>query len=189
MPDGQGSDSRRTASAASSTVPPSLWPELRSDHAGEAGAVEIYRGILAVSRDPGVRRFAQQHLATESRHLELMQVLVPPARRSRLLPLWRFAGRITGVLPALFGPAAVYRTIAAVEQFVDRHYAAQVRQLGGAPAHGDLRALLEDCRSDEAAHRDDALARAPGRPSVVARVWARLVGVGSAVGVALARRL
>jgi ubiquinone biosynthesis monooxygenase Coq7 len=170
-------------------VPASLWPELRSDHAGEAGAVEIYRGILAVSRDPGVRQFAQHHLRTESRHLELMEGLVPPSRRSRLLPLWRLAGRITGALPALCGPAAVYRTIAAVEEFVDRHYADQVRQLAGRPAHRDLRALLEACRADEAAHRDDALGRTAGRPSVVARIWARLVGVGSAVGVALARRV
>ena len=31
-------------------IPAWLRRDLRSDHAGESGAVEIYRGILAVSR-------------------------------------------------------------------------------------------------------------------------------------------
>ena len=33
-------------------LPAWLEAELRSDHAGETGAVLIYRGILAFSRDP-----------------------------------------------------------------------------------------------------------------------------------------
>lgn len=39
-------------------LPASLVADLRSDHAGETGAVVIYRGILAVTRDAGfaVRR-------------------------------------------------------------------------------------------------------------------------------------
>lgn len=191
MPDGHAAAPLpATADVAAIAVPPELWRELRSDHAGEAGAVEIYRGILAVTRDPDVRRFAEAHLATEARHLALISALVPRERRSRLLPLWRLAGRLTGALPALFGPPAVYRTIAAVEAFVDDHYGAQVRALAGRAEYARLHDLLEECRADEAAHRDDALARgAPGRPSLPARLWARLVGLGSAAGVALARRL
>ena len=108
------------------------WPielrrELRTDHAGEAGAVMIYRGILAVTRDPQVREFAQHHLQTEARHLELIEAVVPPAGRSRLLPLWRVAGWLTGALPACCGAKAVYATIESVETFVDQHYAAQLR--------------------------------------------------------------
>ena len=99
-----------------------MLPALRSDHAGETGAVYIYRGILAVTRAPEVRAFARHHLATEQRHLEMMTQLLPREQHSRLLPLWRVAGWLTGMLPALFGPLAVYRTIDAVESFVDRHY-------------------------------------------------------------------
>jgi demethoxyubiquinone hydroxylase (CLK1/Coq7/Cat5 family) len=36
--------------------------------------------------------------------------------------LWRVAGWLTGALPALFGRAAVLRTIDAVETFVEGHY-------------------------------------------------------------------
>jgi demethoxyubiquinone hydroxylase (CLK1/Coq7/Cat5 family) len=122
------------------------WPlarlagDLRSDHAGETGAVQIYRGILAVSRDPAVRAFAEHHLATESRHLEVIEALRPAVPRSRLLPLWRPAGWLTGALPALAGPRAVYATIAAVETFVDRHYGEQIDAIDAALAAQGVRA-------------------------------------------------
>ena len=54
-----------------------LIADLRSDHAGELGAVMIYTGILAVSRDQAVRTFAQEHLVTEREHLQLMRSLLP----------------------------------------------------------------------------------------------------------------
>lgn len=174
--------------AACIAVPDFLWPELRSDHAGETGAVMIYRGILAVARDIEVRRFASEHLATEREHLQLMEALVPQVRRSRLLGVWRLAGWMTGALPALFGPRAVFRTIEAVETFVDRHYAAQTSALAGQDAYRALYDLLEQCRLDEVGHRDDAQRRL-GPPGAIGRAWAAIVGHGSRVGVVLAARL
>ncbi len=47
------------AIAAAATVHADLPGDIRSDHAGETGAVMIYRGILAASRDPAVREFAR----------------------------------------------------------------------------------------------------------------------------------
>ena len=76
-----------------------LLADLRSDHAGETGAVMIYRGILAVSRDAGVRAFAQAHLATETRHLKDINAVLARQARSRLLLIWRLAGWVTGALP------------------------------------------------------------------------------------------
>ena len=180
--------SDRDGQAASIAVPDVLWPELRSDHAGETGAVMIYRGILAVSRDQEVRRFASEHLATERGHLQLMEALVPPHRRSRLLGIWRLAGWLTGALPALFGAGAVFRTIEAVETFVDHHYAAQTNALAGHDAYRALHDLLEQCRLDEVEHRDDAQRRL-GPPGAIGRVWAGIVGHGSRVGVLIAARV
>lgn len=161
--------------------------DLRTDHAGETGAVQIYRGILTVARDPVLRGFAARHLATERDHLQRIEALLPRVERSRLLPLWRIAGWLTGAVPALAGPRAVYGTVAAVETFVDRHYAEQIDRLAGLPRHADLRAALAQCRADEIAHRDEAAARAGAPPGWVLRGWARLVGAGSAVAVRLAR--
>lgn len=174
---------------------PLPWPavtvaDLRSDHAGEAGAVQIYRGVLAVTRDAALRRFAEHHLTTEQAHLELVLAHLPEPFRSRLLPAWRVAGWLTGALPALAGPGAVYATVAAVETFVDRHYAEQIARLDAMPAdarRAALRADLERCRLDELQHRDEALAAGPAS-SALARGWAVVVGRGSAAAVALARR-
>ena len=161
---------------------------LRSDHAGEAGAVEIYRGILALTRDTEVREFAHHHLATEERHLDMITAILPAEQRTRLLPLCRWAGWITGALPALFGARAVFLTIDAVETFVDKHYYEQIVALGDDPAQRPLRALLEACREDEIAHRDDARSRSGGA-GWIGRVWAWLVTQGSDVGVKLVMRI
>lgn len=177
-----------------------LMPELRTDHAGETGAVMIYRGILATCRDPGVRGFAARHLRTEQDHLTSIEGVVPPAARSWGLPLWKLAGWLTGALPGLAGPRAVYATIDAVETFVDHHYEAQVRRLAAdleqADAPPSLQAvalLLRRCQGDEVAHRDEArqarrsLARGGGRPGWMLRAWCSLVGRGSAAAVAVSR--
>ncbi|MBC8055946.1 MAG: demethoxyubiquinone hydroxylase family protein [Rhizobiales bacterium] len=179
-------------------LPATLIDDLRSDHAGETGAVMIYRGILAATRDAGVRHFAQDHLATESRHLAEIEPLLTRRQRSRLLPLWRVAGWLTGALPALLGPRAVYATIEAVETFVDQHYAEQIESIDRQDpdrTHASLQALrmlLENCRGDEVAHRDEAaalFALGGPPPSPALRVWVGLVGTGSRMAVKVCRRI
>lgn len=166
--------------------------DLRSDHAGETGAVEIYRGVLALARDPAVRRFAEHHLATEQAHLDVINRYLRPQDRSRLLPGWRLAGWLTGALPALLGPRWVYATIASVETFVDTHYAEQLHYLDAHlqddARYPDLRAALNACREDEVHHRDEALAAGPAQGWLV-RVWTWVVATGSKQAVVLARRI
>ena len=142
-----------------------LIRELRSNHAGETGAVWIYRGILRVTRDNRLRNFAERHLETESSHLVLMNQLLPAGDRSHLLPLWKVAGYLTGAIPALFGPRVVYVTINAVETFVEAHYEPQIRQLK-LDGQTTLAGLLDQCRRDEAEHRREAeqLIRLPTGP-------------------------
>ncbi|NBQ87713.1 MAG: demethoxyubiquinone hydroxylase family protein [Betaproteobacteria bacterium] len=177
--------------------PRALLQELRTDHAGETGAVMIYRGVLAVARDPALRAFALHHLETERRHLVLIEQVVPAGGRSRLLPLWRISGWLTGALPACFGPRAVYATIEAVETFVDRHYAAQTALIDqlveqspaqAAPLQA-LRALIEQCRLDEVAHRDDAAGRWHGSAGMLLSAWRWLVGRGSQAAVGVCRHV
>ncbi|HIC79372.1 MAG TPA: DUF393 domain-containing protein [Kiloniellaceae bacterium] len=170
-------------------LPRWLLRDLRSDHAGETGAVAIYRGILAVSRDEEIRRFAEAHLETERRHLAEIEAVLPRRDRSLCLPLWRLAGFLTGALPALFGPRAVYATIAAVETFVDKHYAEQIERLAPEGDHAALRALLETCRLEEVHHRDEAREALDAEPGALTALWCRTVGSGSALAVAVARRI
>ncbi|MDJ0833236.1 MAG: demethoxyubiquinone hydroxylase family protein [Gammaproteobacteria bacterium] len=180
-------DQSRQSAPAAIQVPEHMIAAVRSDHAGESGAVAIYRGILAVSRDPAIREFARHHLATESEHLQLIEAILPAQQRSRLLPACRWAGWLTGALPALFGASAVYRTIDVVETFVDEHYREQIEILARDPAHGDLRELLERCRADEISHRDEARSQLDGR-GLIGILWSYLVTLGSRAGVALVMR-
>lgn len=175
--------------AARTAAPGWLVRELRSDHAGETGAVWIYRGILACTRDPVLTEFARRHLATESEHLRLIEGVLSPRDRSWLLPAWRAAGFVTGALPALVGRKATFATIQAVETFVDHHYQAQIDRLDPTGPHAGLRDLLERCRLDECAHRDEAASRLANPPGPVLRLWTAVVARGSAGAVVLARIL
>jgi ubiquinone biosynthesis monooxygenase Coq7 len=179
----------RGAAEPSNALPAVVLADLRTDHAGEVGAVQIYRGILAVARNSELRAFAARHLAAELLHLRRIRQWLPASARSRLLPLWRVAGWLTGAMPALLGPRAVFVTVAAVERFVDRHYAGQIERLSAHPHLAALREALAACRRDEIAHRDDALARLHGRPGAFARAWSVVVGKGSELAVAASRRL
>lgn len=169
-----------------------LVRELRSDHAGETGAVFIYRGIAAVARrrgDAELLTFAQRHGETEAEHLRLVEAWLPPEQRSQLLGPWRLAGWLTGALPALAGRSAVYATIAAVETFVDRHYQQQIEHLQLQAGPEGLLPLLVQCQSEERHHREEAAALMPARLSWALRAWCGLVGAGSAAAVVLARRI
>lgn len=171
-------------------LPAQVLTDLRTDHAGEIGAVGIYQGILRVSRDFQLRAFAKAHLATEKKHLSQIEAWLIPAQYSRLLPVWRLAGFMTGALPALFGPRFVYATIEAVETFVNHHYEEQIRTLRSHPELSALRKTLVCCQADEIAHRDEAAtAQGATSPGLMLRAWCALVGVGSRAAIALSRHI
>jgi ubiquinone biosynthesis monooxygenase Coq7 len=166
---------------------PWLEGELRSDHAGETGAVWIYKGILFARPNPDLQAFCRRHLETERRHLDQLNRLLAPARRSTLLPLWRLAGFLTGFLPACVSDRSVYLTIVAVESFVQAHYRQQVEHplLQNYPA---ILSVLETCMNDELEHKEEASLLAGAGQGKIAGYWSALVGAGSAVAVRFARR-
>jgi ubiquinone biosynthesis monooxygenase Coq7 len=167
---------------------PPLVGDVRSDHAGETGAVWIYRGILAVSRSCEVREFARAHLAAERAHLAFFDDWMPHSQRSLLLPLWRVSGFLLGAVPACLGARWVYGTIDTVETFVVGHYAAQIAQLeAGTPAQRCLAAVFAAMQREEDGHRADAAERVASLPGRTLACWLRLVAWGSAAAVRLAR--
>lgn len=175
-----------------SSLSPYLLRELRSDHAGETGAVYIYKGIETVAQwrgDVELIQFAQAHGATESDHLNEVTDWLPPSQQSLLLGPWRCAGWLTGALPALFGRRAVYATIAAVETFVDQHYQQQIDHLQALGDPHGLLPLLLRCQADEQHHRDESAALAGEHIGLLLRAWCWMVGFGSSMAVVLARRI
>jgi ubiquinone biosynthesis monooxygenase Coq7 len=169
-----------------------LEQELRSDHAGETGAVYIYKGIIAVARlrqDSELIHFAEHHGVTEAKHLQLIELLLEKKYRSYLLGPWRLAGWLTGAIPALFGRKAVYATIDAVETFVEKHYQQQIDYLEKQGGNEQLLELLIRCQADEIDHKNEARSKSSASLPLALRAWCAMVGSGSAAAVLLARRI
>ena len=135
---------------------------IRVDHAGEYGAVRIYEGQLAVlgrqARVEATRDAVREMAAQEKRHLERFDALIAEhnVRPTALRPLWDAAGFMLGAATALMGEKAAMACTAAVEEVIEAHYAKQGETLSGS---GDpLGAVIAEFRTDEAAHRERALA-------------------------------
>ena len=159
-----------------------LRRDLRSDHAGETGAVMIYKGILAVSRDPALRSFASTHLKTEQKHLELFDTWLPKEDKSRLLLLWSVSGYLLGAIAGLISKRLTYYTIEIVEQFVVEHYESQILT-----APRDLREILLQLQAEEKEHQLEAIALQDDSRNQVSKLWGLVVGAGSRLAVNVAR--
>jgi ubiquinone biosynthesis monooxygenase Coq7 len=134
---------------------------IRVDHAGEFGAVQIYRGQRAVfDAIPGKSHIAAQIAemeAGEQEHLRSFDALVMQrgVRPTLMAPLWRLAGFGLGAATALMGEKAAYACTEAVEEVIEEHYSAQSRALGEDEA--EFKGMIDKFRADEVAHKDLAI--------------------------------
>jgi ubiquinone biosynthesis monooxygenase Coq7 len=153
---------------------------LRVDHAGELGAVHIYRGQRAVLDAAAGRARLNEQLAhveaQEARHLARFDALLTEGcvRPTLMAPLWRAAGFALGAGTALMGERAVHACTEAVESVIEAHYADQIAEI--ADSRPELAAELSEFRDEELAHREEALAggarEAPGYPLLAAVIRA-----------------
>ena len=161
---------------------------LRSDHAGEVGAVYIYKGILSIAKDPALVEFSKRHLETEKEHLRKIEEVLPVSKRSKLVGIWKVAGYLLGFLPSLFGPRIVFATIEAVESFVEDHYEEQLKYLR---AQNDpdqaLIDLLQSCQDDEIDHKNESAIKKRSTPGFLLNFWMKIVGWGSSSAVKVAK--
>lgn len=134
---------------------------LRVDHAGEYGAVEIYRAQRAVFRGrkghegitedlTGMKRHEEVHLARFQELLTEHRV-----RPTVLLPVWRMAAHALGAGTALMGEKAAHACTEAVETVIGEHYNAQIEELR--ERDPELAAELTKFRDEELAHKDHAI--------------------------------
>lgn len=134
---------------------------LRVDHAGELGAVHIYRGQRAVlGAAPGRERITGQLAEMEgheAEHLARFDRLLTErrVRPTAMAPLWRLAGFALGAGTALMGEKAAHACTEAVENVIEAHYAGQIAEL--AELEPELAAELTKFRDEELAHRDTAI--------------------------------
>lgn len=135
---------------------------LRVDHAGEYGAVAIYRGQRAVfDALPHKSEIAEEIAdmeAGESEHLETFDQLLADrgVRPTILSPLWNVAGFGLGAVTALIGEKAAMACTEAVEDVIEKHYAEQIAILEKDDEEAALTATLVKFREDELGHKATA---------------------------------
>ena len=133
---------------------------LRVDHAGEYGAVAIYRGQRAVFDRLAHKQETAEKIADmeagEQEHLETFDRLLAErkVRPTLLAPVWNAAGFGLGAATALMGEKAAMACTAAVEDVIEKHYGEQADELAATePALADT---VRRFREDELGHKHEA---------------------------------
>lgn len=145
---------------------------IRVDHAGEYGAVQIYRGQRAVfdrieGKQHAARLIAEME-AGEQEHLKTFDRLIAErgVRPTLMAPVWRVMGFGLGAATALMGEQAAHACTEAVEEVIEEHYGRQSEALHGVDT--ELKHVVDKFREEEIAHKDTAIEQgardAPGYP-------------------------
>jgi ubiquinone biosynthesis monooxygenase Coq7 len=165
---------------------------LRVDHAGEYGAVQIYRGQRAIfdraKGREGVAATLKDMEEGEAAHLKTFDRLLAErrVRPTLLAPVWNAAGFALGAATALMGEKAAMAATAAVEDVIEKHYAEQAEELRETePALAETVAAFRD---DELGHKATAEAlgaeAAPGYPLMRA-----IIGAGCRIAIRLSEKV
>lgn len=131
---------------------------LKVDHAGEHGAVNIYRGQLAACRfrNAELRRELDEFRRHEERHRAVFaeELQRRGAPRCRSYHLCGVGGYILGFVTGLCGRPSIAATTLAVERVVLRHLDVQLRELHDTDpeAHRAINSIIRD----EQEHHDRA---------------------------------
>lgn len=155
----------------------------RVDHAGEWGAVHIYKGqSWVLPNDPDITHMLEQekeHLAAFNKHLAQHQT-----RPSWLQPVWAAGGFALGAITALMGRKMAHTCTVAVEEVIEEHYAEQLHELNG--QEPELEALVEKFAAEEAEHRQLASEAIQHEPYPIA---ARLIRSLTRAAITVAKRV
>ena len=134
---------------------------MKVDHAGEHGAVCIYRAQRFFARWTAPDMVAELNgfLAHERRHRARFGAELERrgARRCRSYLLCGLGGFVLGTVTGLCGRRPIAATTVAIEKVVLRHMHEQVAFL--APVDGAAAEALRDVIADEQAHHDLSAAR------------------------------
>jgi len=127
---------------------------LKVNHAGEHGAIRIYRAQIWVARRryPDVLPFLNETIGHEIEHCRLFRAAMPQrqARPCRFMGFWSSGGLILGFATALLSRQGIWICTAAIEAAVHRHLDDQlyfVRE-----RDPQLHVLIESIKAEELQH-------------------------------------
>ena len=127
---------------------------LKVNHAGEYGAIRIYRAQIWVARRlyPDAVAFLEETLGHEINHCAMFRNAMPQraARPCRAAFLWGNGGLVLGFLTALMGRQGIWICTAAVEGAVHKHLDDQLFFLRDKDP--ELHALIDAIQVEELHH-------------------------------------
>lgn len=127
---------------------------LKVNHAGEHGAIRIYRAQLAAARIryPELQTFLKKTLDDEVSHCVIFREAMRPRRTRPCYSLWfwSWGGYVLGFVTAMMGRNAVMLCTEAVEDAVHHHMNEQIAFLNG--RDDELRQMIENIRIEELEH-------------------------------------
>ena len=131
---------------------------MRVNHVGEICAQALYQGQALTARDAGARDALEQASREEQDHLawSAERIRELGGRPSLLNPLWYAGSLAIGAVAGALGDRWNLAFLAETERQVEEHLSGHLSKLPA--ADGRTRAVVEAMRSDEAKHRDTAIA-------------------------------
>ena len=131
---------------------------MRVNHVGEVCAQALYQGQALTARDERTRASLEQAAREEADHLAWSAARIRElgGRPSLLNPLWYAGSLALGIGAGLLGDRWNLAFLAETERQVEEHLRGHLERL--APEDARTRAVVEAMRSDEARHRDTAIA-------------------------------
>src|SRR5512135_48257 len=131
---------------------------MRVNHVGEVCAQALYQGQALTAHDPDARASLELAAREEEDHLSWSAERIDElgGRLSLLNPLWYAGSLASGVAAVSLGERSNLALLAETERKVENHLAGHLERLP--PEDRRTRAVVEAMRTDEARHRDTALA-------------------------------
>jgi ubiquinone biosynthesis monooxygenase Coq7 len=131
---------------------------MRVNHVGEVCAQALYQGQSLTARDPEARTTLERAAHEEEDHLawSAERIRELGGRPSLLNPLWYGGSLALGLGAGLLGDRWNLAFLAETERQVEEHLSGHLAKLPAADRR--TRAVVEAMRSDEAKHRDTAIA-------------------------------
>lgn len=127
---------------------------IKVNHAGEYGAIRIYRAQIAVAKRLWVDLVPhlEHMLQHEVEHCSAFRQAMPSrmARPCRIMSLWGIGGSVLGLVTALMGRQTIWVCTAAVESAVHRHLDDQLHFLKNRDR--ELHAAILSIREEELSH-------------------------------------
>src|SRR5687768_8564867 len=147
---------------------------MRVNHVGEVCAQALYQGQALTARNASNRNALERAALEEEDHLawSAERIRELGGRPSLLNPLWYAGSFAIGACAGALGDRWNLAFLAETERQVEEHLSGHLERLPASDAR--TRAVVEGMRSDEAKHRDTALALGAAELPAPARAAMRL---------------